>query len=122
MKQFSIIFLLLTSNLLFGQVCDTIEGQILNCTDSKGFKQGTWRERKKTLLFSTDSDFGPGTGHQDYYRYNILSEGQYLNSKKIGTWKYYNDFYNESSEIEKLITYLENGNCVEKKFILQIRY
>ena len=117
MKQFSAIFLfIMSSHLLFGQVCDTIEEQIINCIDSEGLKQGKWKEIRKILLFSADSDFGPGSGHKDYCRNIILSEGQYLNSKKVGTWKYYRNFNNEQGAIEKTITYLNNGNCVEDHF------
>lgn len=111
----------MTSNLLFGQVCDTIDGQIMNCANSKGFKQGYWKERRKILYMSSDSDFGPETGHKDYYRYLVLSEGNYSDSKKTGTWTYYIDFNNEQGEVEKQITYLDNGNCIEEHFNYRYR-
>ena len=72
MRHKLIILFLFTSLFSLGQTCDTIDGQKVNCIDSIGLKQGYWKVRKQVLLYSSDSDFGPGTGHKDVYKFIVL--------------------------------------------------
>jgi hypothetical protein len=101
---------------MFAQECETIDGQKVNCTDAAGLKQNYWKYRKKVLLY-TANDVGTNNDQVSHYKFIILSEGQYKDSKKIGIWNYYRDFNNEQGQIEKNITYLENGNSIEENFL-----
>ena len=75
-----------------------------------------WIYTKKLLDYSENTDFGVGTGYKEYYKYVLLSEGSYKNSIKIGIWKYYDFFGYEQGDIEKTVTYLDNGNKIEEHF------
>lgn len=117
MKRIIFILFLLTSLASYGQTCDTIDGQQINCIDSNGQKQGFWKERKKILLYSSYSGLGSKEGcqYKEVYRYLPGAEGQYKDNKKTGTWKFYGDNEHLIS-VEKEITFGENGTVKEENF------
>jgi hypothetical protein len=107
MKQAFMIFFVLTELISFGQTSDTIDGQVVNCVDKKGLKQGYWLERKKILLLSGYSGYGSEKGCQYFEKnkYILSSEGLYIDDKKTGLWNYYDNLNNERGDIEKKIIY-----------------
>jgi hypothetical protein len=114
MKKLSIIIFILASFKSIGQKCDTIEGQIYNCTDSCGNKFGLWRVQKKELDFCKYECFGKDQycKYTERYRFNIFAQGYYVANKKIGTWKYYSG-HNDTNYVESVVTFYNNGTVKE---------
>jgi hypothetical protein len=107
MRQAFIIFFVLTGLISFAQTCDTIDGQVVNCVDNKGLRQGYWLERKKILQVSGYGCFGikDDCTYFEKNKFILSSEGLYIDNKKIGLWNYYDNFNNERGDIEKKIIY-----------------
>jgi len=111
-----LIFIWLISAYSTGQSCDTINGRIMNCTDSLGLKQGYWELRNKVVLGHGYSGYGSKGGCQYYEHaeYYLRANGAYLNSKEIGSWGYYSGDHGE--RLEKEITYWLNGSKLERNY------
>jgi hypothetical protein len=109
MKQILFILTFLITISIYGQKCDTINGKYVNCIDSDNLKQGFWKITEKKILLSWHSGYGSKDGCQygENVEYIPLSEGQYKNDKKVGTWKYFKT-NNLTILTEKEITYLNN--------------
>jgi hypothetical protein len=95
--------LLLISILFLGWLNNS-KGQCDNKLDSSGRKQGYWCEYRKERRFNLDS-------------VNILAaEGNYINGKKQGEWKYYPVFKNSdiAGSIHKVIYYPDSGQTIKR--------
>ncbi|MBL4586780.1 MAG: hypothetical protein JKX84_06980 [Flavobacteriales bacterium] len=113
MRQLLTLFFLTISVVSFGQICDTINGEILNCVDANGLKQGYWEMTWKRVTMSWHGGYGTAEGCQygEIATYLPLENGNYRDNKKIGKWTYYDDEkYWGSPYIENEITYDENGS------------
>jgi len=116
MKQFFIFGFILSCLTTSGQTCDTLDGQILNCVDRHGLKQGFWKHQKETLLYSASGGFGSPAGCQTvkYFKHETLAEGHFKDDFKVGAWKYFTyPNYNQTDSLEKVITYFEGGAVLE---------
>ena len=110
MKQILFILTLLITISTYGQKCDTINVENINCVDKDNLKQGFWKITEKKILLSWHSGYGSKDGCQygENVEYIPISEGLYKNDKKVGTWKYFR-MDNLTALTEKEITYLNNG-------------
>ncbi|MBL4752963.1 MAG: hypothetical protein JKY52_05085, partial [Flavobacteriales bacterium] len=116
MKLTLTIIMTLPCLLTLGQTCDTINGHAINCVDSNGLRQGEWEQRKKIVLLSWYNGYGSENGckYGEKAKYVTLAKGNYKNNKKTGTWKYCLDGDRDVIQIEKLITYYDNGTTEEQ--------
>ena len=101
-----------------GQVCDTINGKIINCIDSLGHKQGNWEIYKKKIIESSYNGLGSKKGchYSEKIELIPIAKGNFKDNKKIGTWDYYHK-KDHSIFIEKQITYKPDGSIVEENLL-----
>jgi len=110
---------------LSGQQCDTIPGQIINCVDSLEQKQGHWinygrlphdhflyEQSDAAIREITNSWFCSVIGPP--YKIIVLSQGHYLNDRKVGTWK--TSDYDCYGGIETEQTYFPDGQIRDEHF------
>lgn len=113
MRLSLIIVSQLLSYFLFGQRCDTIEGQIMNCVDKDSLKQGYWYEYYISKILTTDSfNRNPraiGFHNDKGIVYTPIAEGFYKDNKRIGSWTYYEGFYNDPDAHEKTVVFTDSG-------------
>jgi hypothetical protein len=89
----TLLILFCFSSFVFGQTYDTVatihfgNGAIINKVDSFGRKQGLWI---KYRMFFDSRCSALETGISDTC-FRKLSEGEYFNYRKVGTWVYYDD-------------------------------
>jgi hypothetical protein len=104
------ILLLTISLTTFGQTCDTINGEVINCVDTNGLRQGHWELTKKKILVSGHGGLGSKEGcrYFEEAEYYPLAKGEYVNDKKIGTWEYYSG--DKSGRLERKIRYNGDGS------------
>jgi len=104
------ILLLTISLTTYGQTCDTIDGKLINCTDTAGLRQGYWELTKKKILVSGYGGLGSKEGCRYFEKaeYYPRSKGAYKDGKKIGTWDYYSGEHLIS--LDRKITYYEDGS------------
>ncbi|QNL22231.1 hypothetical protein HZR84_09870 [Hyphobacterium sp. CCMP332] len=90
----------------FSQICDTTEtGDLVNCIDSDGLKQGKWIEYDTKLMFCGDPKG----------KLFISGIGEYENGKKIGVWRRY-DGPKYNSGLTSTIEYHPNG-IIEQSWV-----
>ncbi len=115
------VFLLsfITCN-LYSQVYDTIvQGDFvlpdtLNQIDTNNLKQGYWYIYDKVLQHSAYSDFSENSGYKEWNRYRLSSEGRFVNSEKVGVWKYYKALNDRKVGVYKTVVYFKNGDFIEQ--------
>lgn len=102
--------------LSFSQSCETVEGVQMNCIDSRGLKQGYWKERKKyaTAGLITEAVRKDKSQNLDSV-YHTVAEGYYKDSKRIGTWTDYGENWHLVS-VQRELTYLGDGSVAERSF------
>ncbi len=81
--------LILTCSFSYGQKCITWFDEEINCEDEQGLKQGYWAYFEESGM--------------------IKSDGNYLDNKKIGTWKYRDAVLS----VGTYITYNADGRIIE---------
>lgn len=93
----------------YGQTCDTIDGNLINCIDTAGLRQGYWELTKKKILVSGYGGLGgeDGCGYFDKTECYPRSKGTYKDGKKIDTWEYYSGEHLIS--LDRKITYYKDG-------------
>jgi len=111
------ILLLIFSLSTFGQTCDTINGEPINCIDASGLKQGHWELTKKKILVSGYGGLGSKEGCRYFEKseYYPLAKGEYSDNKKIGTWEYYSG--NKLANLERKITYFKDGSIEDENLL-----
>ena len=108
----------------FGQSCDTIGGNLVNCKDAAGLRQGYWELTNKKVLFSRYGGLGSEEGCRYFEKveYYPLARGQYEDDNKIGTWKYFSG--DKLENLERKIKYFKNGaikdNNLSDRYLLNI--
>jgi hypothetical protein len=116
MKNLLFILCLFFSLSLFGQVCDTVNGDLINCVDSNGLRQGFWELKRENTLFSSYTGLGSKEGclYSKNAEYFLLARGEYKDDKKTGSWEYY--FGNKVAILERRVSYNKDGSVVENNF------
>ena len=101
----------------YGQACDTIDGKLINCTDTAGLRQGYWELTKKKILVSGYHGLGSdeGCGYIEKAEFYLLAKGEYKDNRKIGTWEYYSG--DSSTSLERITTYYEDGSIKDKDLL-----
>lgn len=94
MKALILLLFILVYLETYGQTCDTIEGRIVNCSDSGGLKYGEWEFWN--FQWRQKENYGPVPGFCQtapliHTRTTLRSKGKYLEDKKIGRWEYFED-------------------------------
>lgn len=118
------ILLLIISLTTYGQTCDTIDGNLINCTDTAGLRQGYWEVTKKKILVSGYEGYGSKEGCRYFEKaeYYPRSKGNYKDGKKIGTWDYHSGEHLIS--LDRQITYYEDGSIKDEnladRYVLNI--
>lgn len=106
------ILLLIISLTTYGQTltCDTIDGKLINCTDTAGIRQGYWELTEKKILVSGYEGLGSEEGCRYFEKaeHYPRSSGTYKNGKKIDTWNYYSGEHLIS--LDRKITYYKDGS------------
>lgn len=83
--------------------CDTICGEIFNCYDTLGQRQGYWKESRPYMTICGKDRCADGY-------YHIVYEGHYSNNKRVGMWYFYDyNFNSRSNDTIKTIQYEPNG-------------
>ena len=117
MTKILTILLLTISLTNYGQTCDTIDGELINCTDTAGLRQGYWELTKKKILVSGHAGLGSEEGCRYFEKaeYYPLAKGTYKNGKKIGTWEYYSG--DHLTSLDRKITYYGNSAIKDENLI-----
>jgi hypothetical protein len=113
MKITIISYFLLFPIILVAQKCDTIEGRLMNCVDKDLLKQGFWYEYHTTKILITDSfrrnPNAIGFHNDEGLVHTPIAEGYYKNNRRIGTWTFYTDFYNNPDAHTKTVLFTDSG-------------
>jgi len=118
MTTYLTIIALAFANLTKGQSCGTIKGEIINCIDSAGLKQGYWKETRKKVLLSWYGGLGSKEGcrYGEDVVYLPVAEGYYQDNQKVGTWKYYSN-NDHLISVDREITYFKDGGIKDDNFL-----
>jgi len=84
---------------------EIINGDTVNYKSDDNIKNGYWIYYKVGLR--AHSDFGNPDDYVEYKDYlYLISEGNYVNNKKVGLWKFYSDYKTyETQYVEKTVIY-----------------
>lgn len=98
----------------FGQSCDTTNGEVINCTDKEGLKQGFWELTKKNILVSGYRGLGTKDGCHYFEKVEIYPQarGNYIDGEKTGVWEYFSDEY--LNLLVRRVTYGEDGSIQDE--------
>jgi len=68
--------------------CEIIKGDTVNCKSQDGIKNGKWIQYAGGIKWHTD--FVDPKDYEEYEDFHyLISEGNYVNNIKVGTWVYY---------------------------------
>jgi hypothetical protein len=116
MIRFLTTYLLILSLPAFGQSCDSLDGKVINCVDSKGLKQGLWIYKKNRLLSSSYGGLGSDEGCRYNANHEVIAEirGYFKDDMRIGQWLY---FYGDHSlTLDRVETYYTNGDIKTENY------
>lgn len=101
MKAQLVISMLLLTNSVHAQQCDSIVGEGVNCIDTAGLKRGLWLEGRREVRATVHEGYGSKDGcqHHEDFTWIVRAEGSYVGGLRTGTWCYYEEVPHRQGEL-----------------------
>lgn len=101
MKAQLAISMLLLAGSIHAQQCDPAAGELVNCIDTAGLKQGLWLEGRKEMRATVHEGYGSkhSCQHHEDFTWIVHAKGSYVDGLRTGTWSYYEEVPHQQGEL-----------------------